>query len=788
MRTNGRLAQALAWLPLLGVFVAGAISVRGERLPVKIFTTADGLSHNTVLRIVQDSHGFLWFCTREGLSRFDGYSFTNYGIEHGLPSATVNDLLETREGRYWVATAGGLCRFNPLGKPQPRINNASERNREIGAMFTVYFPGEDARSKYVLSLLQDRARRIWCGTRNGLYRLEAAADEINLASVDLGIPEYLESRFINCLLEDRLSALWVGTPNGLFRLWSDGRVEAYTQGNGLPANGIYSLLEDREGRIWVGTRGGGLCRLMSDLALARNVVARVYSNKDGIPATWINQLFQASDGGLWAGSNAGLIQFIPRADGRDFRFRSFAQAQGLSFNEVWALAEDVNGNLWAGMAHGGAVKIARSGFSTFVDAEGSSWAKSIFETRAGDLYVVGAPVGNKWFVNRFDGEKFTPISPAIGFSWGWNQTVLEDHMGEWWMATRDGVSRFPKVSKPEQLAHTTPKAIYTTRDGLAANVILRLLEDSRGDLWIGSVGEGKSFNGLSRWERSTNTLHHYTEKDNLPRLDTFYVSSFAEDRTGNLWIGFSGDGGLVRYRDGRFALFTASDGVPPGQIRNLFVDSAGRLWVPTYRGGLSRIDDPAADRPRLITYTTADGLSSNEVTTVTGDRGGRIYIGTGRGIDRLDPATGRVKHYTIADGLPLGDGEVYSQLRRAYEQKGMYKEALAADEMHRVFKRGDAPRQVELPDAAVVSNAKAYWQKVLERTKKDVENTVEVARFRMVESYTQLGEKEEALKWLETTYQEHSFWMPFLNVHPHLDPLRAEPRFQSLARQVGLPD
>jgi tetratricopeptide (TPR) repeat protein len=133
-------------------------------------------------------------------------------------------------------------------------------------------------------------------------------------------------------------------------------------------------------------------------------------------------------------------------------------------------------------------------------------------------------------------------------------------------------------------------------------------------------------------------------------------------------------------------------------------------------------------------------------------------------------------------------GEVYSQLRRAYEQKGMYREALAADEKHRVFKRGDAPRQVELLDAAMVPNAKAYWQKILERTKKDVENKVEVARFRMVESYTQLGEKEQALKWLETAYQEHSFWMPFLNVHPHLDPLRAEPRFQILARQLGLPD
>ena len=151
---------------------------KGERLPIKSYTSADGLAHNVVQRIVRDSRGFLWFCTREGLSRFDGYSFTNYGIEQGLPSAIVNDLLETREGVYWVATSGGLCRFNPLGNPQANISNALQSDA-ANPIFTVYFPGEDARSRLVLSLFQDRAGGIFCGTGNGLYRLEGAARELN---------------------------------------------------------------------------------------------------------------------------------------------------------------------------------------------------------------------------------------------------------------------------------------------------------------------------------------------------------------------------------------------------------------------------------------------------------------------------------------------------------------------------------------------------------------------------------------------------------------------------------
>ena len=83
-------------------------NARAERLPLKSYTTADGLAHNVINKIVRDSRGFLWFCTADGLSRFDGYTFTNYGTEQGLPLSTVNDILETSKGDYWVATSGGL--------------------------------------------------------------------------------------------------------------------------------------------------------------------------------------------------------------------------------------------------------------------------------------------------------------------------------------------------------------------------------------------------------------------------------------------------------------------------------------------------------------------------------------------------------------------------------------------------------------------------------------------------------------------------------------------------------
>jgi ligand-binding sensor domain-containing protein len=132
--------------------------VRAERLPLKLYTVADGLPNNAINKIVRDSRGFLWFCTAEGLSLFDGYRFMNYGTDDGLPHPNVTDILETRSGEYWVATSGGLGKFNPKGTPR----NQAAANSKPGPMFTVVTPeGDDSYKKSITTLLQARDGTIW---------------------------------------------------------------------------------------------------------------------------------------------------------------------------------------------------------------------------------------------------------------------------------------------------------------------------------------------------------------------------------------------------------------------------------------------------------------------------------------------------------------------------------------------------------------------------------------------------------------------------------------------------
>jgi signal transduction histidine kinase len=153
-----------------------------------------------------------------------------------------------------------------------------------------------------------------------------------------------------------------------------------------------------------------------------------------------------------------------------------------------------------------------------------------------------------------------------------------------------------------------------------------------------------------RWERETDKIHQYTTADGIPENSA--ATAFAEDLAGGgLWLGFY-SGGVARFRNGRFQLFSARTGFPTGYVSAIYFDRKRRLWIATSNNGVIRFDNPAEDEPRYTVLNVSNGLSSNQANCITEDDFGRIYISTARGINRVEPATGRIRLYTQADGLP----------------------------------------------------------------------------------------------------------------------------------------
>jgi ligand-binding sensor domain-containing protein/signal transduction histidine kinase len=621
---------------------------QAEHLPIKTYTVADGLPRDSVQKIVQDTRGFLWFCTADGISRFDGYGFTNFTMRDGLPDRHVNDLLEASDGTIWIATDEGLARLNPKGL-------ASSKEAPL---FTIIRP-DNPRAKKIFVLFEDKSGAIFAGTDDGLYKL-TGQDE--LEAIDLGKPlPNVNSLVVTSIIRDRRGALWVGTGgSGIFHLLPGGEIEQYTIQNGFPGNDVASLIEDRNGRIWVGMRPGifnaGLCLLVAEPQDGQNIVERVFTTEDGLPSTWISALYQSKDDKLWVATTGGLCQW--QGENGNSVCKTYTEKNGLCDTDVWAITEDKDNNLWVG-SQCGVKKWARYGFTTYTEADGTGYSisNSFFENAQGEFFA-SFNTGTQRTISRFDGEKFELVKPNLPenikyFGWGWKQTVLEDHTGEWWIPTGEGLYRFSKPARFEDLSSETPQKV---ENGGKSAQVFRIFEDSLNNLWVSTI---EFPNELLHWDRNANIWHNITEELHLsPKL---FFTTFVEDQEGNLWIGTGIDGNgssLIRYHDGQYRIFTEADGVPAGWIRDAFVDHAGRLWLADPTAGLLRLDDVNADQLDFVRYTPTEGLSSIGTSCITEDGFGRIYVGTGRGIDRLNPENGQVENFTTADGLPNSNVDI----------------------------------------------------------------------------------------------------------------------------------
>lgn len=633
-----------------GLVTIALTPAAAERLPIRTYTAADGLGSSFVGDIAQDAAGYLWFATRDGLSRWNGYEFITIGESAGFSTAAIDRIRQVRSGDYFAIANDGtlyVYRASPRAEASPAVTFQRLHVQANGA--DVEFS----------RIHEDRNGVTWGGGNGILVKDLGTAN----TPVPLRHPRLPAVAIVEALQDTADGSLWIGTSWGLFHLRPDGTLTHHPIAPRETRDVVTSLALDRRGRLWVGHSSAGVLVLdtteprgplpsgplpstaVRGLTFAvepRPGEAVRLSRENGLPGDAVVSLLAASDGQVWVGTASGLARF----DGDSFV--QYTTAHGLCDNLVQSLLEDGDGHLWIGTPSG-AMRVTLEGFSGYAADEGlgNDHVVAFGEMPDGTVFAVGID----WSVSAFDGRRFTasrlPLPAGSSLMWA-SQAAYLDRTGRWWALASEGLYRFGPSPARGAPAFVRPIRSYATRDGLPSVAVFRLYEDRAGVLWVGTRPGDPPGDGLARFDPTLTTASIVNESDGIRARSA--PSAFAEDREGNLWIGFY-DGGLARGRDGRFRMFTAADGFPDGMVTSLLVDARGRLWVATNRGGIAMVTDPESPTPSVHRYTVAHGLRSNNVRALAEDLGGRIYAGTVRGVDRLDPATGRVRHYGTEDGL-----------------------------------------------------------------------------------------------------------------------------------------
>jgi ligand-binding sensor domain-containing protein/two-component sensor histidine kinase len=600
-----------------------AANASARHIPVQIFTTAQGLPRNSVTCMVPGKTGLLWLCTSEGLASFDGHRFRVFGPADGLPSRVVLDFAPSRKGGFWVVTDRGVCRLTATAR-------IGEPCRLLKVPGTFAFSG----------VFESKSGETWVIANSKI--LHVSSDQTSLEATTFQAPP-LQAIF---MMEDAPAGkLLVGTEKALFE-WTPG-----AQGVKISA----AIGEIGPQQTLLLPSGVRLIAATNGLFQATPQAGGYSFRRLSIPGSIrLDAILQRRDGTIWISGTHGLIRLAIQPDGAVDIAEHLTSADGLPRGEIEILFEDDHSNLWGGSQAAGIFRLETSGFVTWSKADGLGEPRisSIFDDAFGRLLVTTS-WGDRQNIKVLNGKQFGDVElrhPAAmhSFGFGWNQIVARAHDGEWWVASAEGLLRFPPTPRVESLRQTNAAAVYDARSPLGCDSVFRVFEDSRHDIWISCLAPSRQ---LTRWQRSTGQSRHWTVSDGWP--DRAVGTVFRETAAGALWL--CTGGAVVRFRNDRFEVFPLPEG-PRAGIRDLLIDHAGRLWIATMTGGVFRCDRPDEQIPSFRQYSVLQGLSTNSVRSLVEDRSGFIYAGTALGVDRIDTEapieSRRIRHFTTAEGLP----------------------------------------------------------------------------------------------------------------------------------------
>jgi ligand-binding sensor domain-containing protein len=619
------------------------------------YEVENGLSNNTVFCSFQDKDGFMWFGTKDGLNRFDGYRFKLFNIDNpdrkNLSRDLIGSVASDNKQRLWVGSEKGLYQFHQYReKLLPVIDTLRDvHNIHCDKTGRLWFIAEGDVCRYDIdkktllrfpkhkyfhgtSICETPDGVMWFSSFDGfLHRYNDNTGQFSEFDLFSHSPAPL-SQYIHNMYADNKGSIFVGTTSqGIkqFNISSGQYTDLLTYNADGTIIYVRDILEANEKELWFATESGIyiMDRETGKFQNLRKKFLDPYSLSDNAVYT----LYKDKEGGIWAGTYFGGINYYPKQYLTFKKYFPDHSNESISGSAVREICEDKFGHLWIGTEDAGISRLSPDS-KEITHYMPAGTAGSISNSNIHGLLAVGNDLWVGTFERGLDilDIKTGKVRKHYRSGPGPNDlksdfivTLLQTRKGIIYLGTSFGVFRYNAAEDNFSTVGSMPHRFYSC-----------LLEDEEGTIWAGTHGDGVWFYNPLTGKQG----HYINEAGNTNSLSGNFVNALHEDNDKNIWLATEG-GGLCRLnkKTGQFKRYTTDDGLPGNFVFKILEDSLNTLWITTSKG-LVNMDTRTG---KMTVYTKANGLLNDQFNYNSGykDAKGTLYFGSVRGMITFNPAS-----------------------------------------------------------------------------------------------------------------------------------------------------
>ena len=606
-------------------------------------TIDDGLSQSLVEYIYQDSLGYMWIGTDDGLNRFNGIDFKIYknskSDKNTISDDGITSIIEDSSKNLWIGTDNGLNKMDLLTGDIHRylISEADRQNS----------------NSTIEELMIDSKGRLIACTISSLNIYDSENDTFEQVTSNL-----FKDKVLQDFVEGNNGDIWIATNSGLYKYSNEeNNIQQFNELEDVIGDIDIFSLHYENNNLWLGTKTEGLIIIN----LEDHSVTQYKNNPkedNSIASNIIRDILRAEDGNVWLATDQGLVLFDEESE-KFYTYKKGIDKYSICDEDIISLYQDNTGVIWVGTFNGVSRFYINKNFKVYRNdllndnSLSNNSVRGIYEDDD-EMIWVGTFNSGLNRINKYTGEVTRYFSSYDENSLSSNRIrAITGIDNEIWIATDDGLNKYDK--------NTGVFKVYKESDNgntVVNNDIRVVFIDKSGVLWIGTRG------GLCTFDRK-GTFTSYNNMLDEVGIYEKTISAIFEDSEGIMWIGFGNNLGIISYnrKNGQVKRYVSDENdlnsLTSNMVRCITEDSSGAIWIGTEHG----LNKFIKSDEKFITYTDKEGLSNNFIYGIAVDNNDNIWVSTNYGISMYDKENNNFIRYYEADGLSTNEFNGFSYHR-----------------------------------------------------------------------------------------------------------------------------